>query len=295
MPVFLALSWLFLSFCETVSFGKSSACFLVKFFRGVMETVHIHENLFWGRCRFAPVFFNQNLHLLPLNTHPHQQKLPLYPERNCCTSLWPPMVQISVKRKIATRFWSSGARRGSRRPLKSLWPREGGSLCISQCGDATKSLQVSSSIIWWRSVLFQMFVMFPEPTQITCIASAWPQHLGFSLLYGALLLKTWRWVCVHISCFLHSILESQTASCLVWCFHNASQQSSRHHKRTMCFSATTNNHGKWQSWNQSSLCQSFHKSTKPFCFSCDGCVKEKWKSFLNFPFLWHPIDVLVTF
>ena len=48
-------------------------------------------------------------------------------------------------------------------------------------------------------LIFQMFIMFPEPTQITCVASVWPQHIGFSLLYGALLLKTWRFVKISVT------------------------------------------------------------------------------------------------
>ncbi|KAI0223204.1 G_PROTEIN_RECEP_F3_4 domain-containing protein [Lamellibrachia satsuma] len=37
-----------------------------------------------------------------------------------------------------------------------------------------------------------MFVLFPEPTDLTCLIRSWPQHIGFCLAYGAVLLKTWR-------------------------------------------------------------------------------------------------------
>nr|XP_022313874.1 probable G-protein coupled receptor CG31760 isoform X1 [Crassostrea virginica] len=38
----------------------------------------------------------------------------------------------------------------------------------------------------------QMFVMFPNATELLCMVMPWPYHLGFVLMYGALLLKTWR-------------------------------------------------------------------------------------------------------
>ncbi|KAK6183213.1 hypothetical protein SNE40_010737 [Patella caerulea] len=38
----------------------------------------------------------------------------------------------------------------------------------------------------------QLFVAFPEPTDISCIIEIWPQHLGFSIMFGALIVKTWR-------------------------------------------------------------------------------------------------------
>ncbi|KAL5008798.1 hypothetical protein ScPMuIL_014379 [Solemya velum] len=37
-----------------------------------------------------------------------------------------------------------------------------------------------------------VFVIFPEPTAIICAAKGWPMHIGFVLMYGALVLKTWR-------------------------------------------------------------------------------------------------------
>ncbi|XP_050441601.1 probable G-protein coupled receptor CG31760 [Adelges cooleyi] len=37
-----------------------------------------------------------------------------------------------------------------------------------------------------------MIVMYPKPNVITCIARFWLREIGFSLTYGALMLKTWR-------------------------------------------------------------------------------------------------------
>ncbi|KAL8567676.1 hypothetical protein ACOMHN_008984 [Nucella lapillus] len=37
-----------------------------------------------------------------------------------------------------------------------------------------------------------VLVMYPEPTELLCMIFVWPFHLGISLLYGSLLLKTWR-------------------------------------------------------------------------------------------------------
>ncbi|KAL5235852.1 hypothetical protein ACI65C_003262 [Semiaphis heraclei] len=37
-----------------------------------------------------------------------------------------------------------------------------------------------------------MIVMYPKPNVITCIARVWLREMGFSLTYGALMLKTWR-------------------------------------------------------------------------------------------------------
>lgn len=39
---------------------------------------------------------------------------------------------------------------------------------------------------------FQMIVMYPRPNMYTCIARVWLREIGFSLTYGALMLKTWR-------------------------------------------------------------------------------------------------------
>lgn len=38
----------------------------------------------------------------------------------------------------------------------------------------------------------QLFVMFPDADDRLCMVMPWPYHLGFVLLYGSLLLKTWR-------------------------------------------------------------------------------------------------------
>ncbi|XP_061195604.1 probable G-protein coupled receptor CG31760 [Saccostrea echinata] len=38
----------------------------------------------------------------------------------------------------------------------------------------------------------QMFVLFPDANDILCMILPWLYHLGFFLMYGALLLKTWR-------------------------------------------------------------------------------------------------------
>ncbi|XP_063929277.1 metabotropic glycine receptor [Zophobas morio] len=37
-----------------------------------------------------------------------------------------------------------------------------------------------------------MIVMYPRPNMYTCIARVWLREIGFSLTYGALMLKTWR-------------------------------------------------------------------------------------------------------
>uniref|UniRef100_A0A6P7EZK0 Probable G-protein coupled receptor CG31760 n=1 Tax=Diabrotica virgifera virgifera TaxID=50390 RepID=A0A6P7EZK0_DIAVI len=37
-----------------------------------------------------------------------------------------------------------------------------------------------------------MIVMYPKPTVYTCTARVWLREIGFSLTYGALMLKTWR-------------------------------------------------------------------------------------------------------
>lgn len=42
--------------------------------------------------------------------------------------------------------------------------------------------------------VFQMIVMYPKPNVITCISRVWLREIGFSLTYGALMLKTWRYV-----------------------------------------------------------------------------------------------------
>lgn len=45
-----------------------------------------------------------------------------------------------------------------------------------------------------HDVLFQMFIIFPEPTDVLCAITPWIHHTGFNLMYGALILKTWRLV-----------------------------------------------------------------------------------------------------
>ncbi|KAL5008797.1 hypothetical protein ScPMuIL_014378 [Solemya velum] len=42
------------------------------------------------------------------------------------------------------------------------------------------------------SMCCQLFVAFPEPDDISCAVEGWPFHLGFVLMYGALVMKTWR-------------------------------------------------------------------------------------------------------
>lgn len=37
-----------------------------------------------------------------------------------------------------------------------------------------------------------MLFTYPEPTWATCVSVIWTEHVGFSMAYGALLLKTWR-------------------------------------------------------------------------------------------------------
>lgn len=50
------------------------------------------------------------------------------------------------------------------------------------------SMYVFTSI----KICSQMIVMYPKPNVITCIARFWLREIGFSLTYGALMLKTWR-------------------------------------------------------------------------------------------------------
>ena len=49
-----------------------------------------------------------------------------------------------------------------------------------------------------------MFVMFPNATELLCMVMPWPYHLGFVLMYGALLLKTWRYN-LTFSCAFYTI------------------------------------------------------------------------------------------
>ena len=39
----------------------------------------------------------------------------------------------------------------------------------------------------------QLVVSYFKPTDITCVMKPWLQHIGFSLVYGPLALKTWRY------------------------------------------------------------------------------------------------------
>ena len=36
--------------------------------------------------------------------------------------------------------------------------------------------------------------MYPQPNIVTCTLRVWFREIGFSLTYGALMLKTWRYV-----------------------------------------------------------------------------------------------------
>ncbi|ESO94286.1 hypothetical protein LOTGIDRAFT_161509 [Lottia gigantea] len=38
----------------------------------------------------------------------------------------------------------------------------------------------------------QIFIAYLEPTDILCMIEIWPLHLGFSVMFGALIIKTWR-------------------------------------------------------------------------------------------------------
>lgn len=40
----------------------------------------------------------------------------------------------------------------------------------------------------------QTILMYPNPSLYTCTARIWFREIGFSLTYGALMLKTWRYV-----------------------------------------------------------------------------------------------------
>jgi hypothetical protein len=49
--------------------------------------------------------------------------------------------------------------------------------------------------------LSQTIVMYPNPSLYTCVAKIWLREIGFSLTYGALMLKTWRYdesVCKNV-------------------------------------------------------------------------------------------------
>lgn len=67
--------------------------------------------------------------------------------------------------------------------------------------------------------LLQTIVMYPRPNVITCTVRVWLREIGFSLTYGALMLKTWRWVRTRL---LNSVLgatlrsEEQCLLCKWW-------------------------------------------------------------------------------
>lgn len=55
--------------------------------------------------------------------------------------------------------------------------------------------------------------MFPLPSIYLCVARVWLREIGFSLTYGALMLKTWRWVFVfaqHLIDEVSVFIENKT-------------------------------------------------------------------------------------
>ena len=46
----------------------------------------------------------------------------------------------------------------------------------------------------WKARLLQTLVLYPRPHVVTCTLRIWLREIGFALSYGALMLKTWRWV-----------------------------------------------------------------------------------------------------
>lgn len=63
------------------------------------------------------------------------------------------------------------------------------------CGNCTLPQIVQSLKYFQISILFfelQSLVMYPPPSIYTCTARVWLREIGFSLTYGALMLKTWR-------------------------------------------------------------------------------------------------------
>lgn len=54
--------------------------------------------------------------------------------------------------------------------------------------------RVILKLFFWQNLIFQSIVMYPPPSIYTCTARIWLRELGFSLTYGALMLKTWRLV-----------------------------------------------------------------------------------------------------
>ncbi|KAF0770098.1 Uncharacterized protein FWK35_00008988, partial [Aphis craccivora] len=62
-----------------------------------------------------------------------------------------------------------------------------------------------------------MIVMYPKPNVITCIARVWLREIGFSLTYGALMLKTWSLLAnmrqgYHVNLFTIKLLENEKQS-----------------------------------------------------------------------------------
>lgn len=45
---------------------------------------------------------------------------------------------------------------------------------------------------------FQTLVIYAKPTVYTCTARIWLREIGFSLTYGALMLKTWRYLLINL-------------------------------------------------------------------------------------------------
>lgn len=49
-------------------------------------------------------------------------------------------------------------------------------------------IMIGAAVLMCTSVL----LMYPEPTDLLCTIFIWPFHIGFVLLYGSLIIKTWR-------------------------------------------------------------------------------------------------------
>jgi G protein-coupled receptor 158 len=45
-------------------------------------------------------------------------------------------------------------------------------------------------------LVLQTIVLYPRPNMLTCTLRIWLREIGFALSYGALMLKTWRWVII---------------------------------------------------------------------------------------------------
>lgn len=55
--------------------------------------------------------------------------------------------------------------------------------------------------------------MYPPPSIYTCTARIWLREIGFSLTYGALMLKTWRWVIYYVFWFDYYYYYDSENSC----------------------------------------------------------------------------------